>query len=105
MILQKKLNFDVKTQGRKSTRDSSLMKLIKSPAIIALGISITIFIPSDLDELCHKLTLLLHEKQAGNNSNVISEETIAIVIELLEYRRLSKKQHKQILIKPNIIHK
>ena len=29
------MNFNIKQKGRKSTRDESLMKILKSPAIIA----------------------------------------------------------------------
>ena len=47
--------FDVKAQGRKSTRDNALIKLFKSPAIMASGISRTVFLPSNGDELCVRL--------------------------------------------------
>ena len=43
-----------------------MINLLKSPAIIASGIS-TKFLSSDLDELCHRLKLLLQEKHAGKN--------------------------------------
>ena len=39
----KELNFDIKLLGRKSTRDSTLIKLHKSPAIMASGVS-TVFL-------------------------------------------------------------
>ena len=48
----KKMNFDVRAQGIKSTRDRTFIKLLKSPAIMAFGIS-TIFLSSDPDELCN----------------------------------------------------
>ena len=35
----KEMNFDVKGLGRKSSRDTALVTLFKSPAITALGIS------------------------------------------------------------------
>ena len=89
----KEMNFDVKGLGRKSTRDRTLINLFESPAIMASGISKTIFSSSDPDELCHRLKLLLQEKYAGNNSNILNEEIIAIVDKLLEYKCLSKKQH------------
>ena len=47
--------------------------------------------------------MLLQEKHDGNNSNSIDEEIVAIVDKLLEYKCISKKQHKQILIKCNLI--
>ena len=38
--------FDEKTSGNKSTRDKSFIRLLKSPAIMASGIS-TIFLPEN----------------------------------------------------------
>ena len=64
--------FDIEKIGRKSTRDSSIKELLESLAIMASGIS-TIFLSFNLDEFCAKLRLLLQEKQAGNNSNLIIE--------------------------------
>ena len=100
----KEMHFDIKAQGNKSSRDRTLIKLLKSPAIIASGIS-TIFISSDPDELCNRLKLLLQEKHAGNNSDLINDEIVAIIDKLLEYKCISKKQHKQILIKCNLLNK
>ena len=98
----KEMNFDTKAQGNKSTRDRTLIKLLKSPVIIASGIS-TIFLSSDPDELCNRLKLLLQEKHAGYNSDIINDEIVAIVDKLLEYKCISKRQHKQILIKCNLL--
>ena len=96
--------FDTKAQGKKSTRDRSLIKLLKSPGLMvsASGISNTTFLTSDLDELCNRLKLLLQEKHAGNNSNMINQEIVAIVDKLLEYKCISEKQHKQILFNCNL---
>ena len=99
----KEMNFDLKAPGNKSTRDRTLIKLLKSPAIMASGVSKTLFLSSDSDELCDRLKLLLQEKQAGNNSDIINGEIVAIVDKLLEYKCISKKQHKQILTKCNLI--
>ena len=82
-----------------------MIKLLKSPAIMASGISKTIFLPSDPDELCDRLKLLLQEKDGGNNSDLINDEIVAIVDKLLEYKCISNKQHKQILNKYNLINK
>ena len=103
----KEMHFDPKASGNKSTRDRKLIKLLNSPCLIvsASGISKTIFLSSDPDELCERLKLLLQEKHAGNNSDIINEEIVAIVDKLLEYKCISKKQHKQILIKCNLINK
>ena len=81
---EKEVNFDLKAQGRKSTRDSTLVKLLKSPSLIvfASGVS-TKVLSSNPNKFCDRLKLLLQEKQAGNNSDIINEE-VAIVDNLLE---------------------
>ena len=76
------MHFDTKAQGNKSTRDRTLIKLLKSPAIMASGVSKTIFLSSDPDELCKRLKLLLQEKHAGNNSDIINDEIVARVYNL-----------------------
>ena len=96
------MHFDTKAQGRKSTRDNTLIKLLNSPRIMASGIT-TIFLSENADELCDRLKFLLQEKQAGNNSDIINQEIVAIVDKLLEYKCISKKQHKQILVKCNLL--
>ena len=100
------MNSDLKAQGNKSTRDRTLIKLLKSPGLLvsASGVSKTKFFSSDSDELCKRLNLLLKEKQAGNNSNIIEEEIVVLVDNLLEFKRLSKKKHKQFLFKCNLLH-
>ena len=99
----KEMNYDAKSTGRPSIRHTSIIKILESPAIMASGISKTIFLSSDPDELCERLKLLLQEKNAGNISEIINEEIVVIVDKLLEYECISKKQHKQILIKCNIV--
>ena len=103
----KEMNFDLKAVGNISTRDRTLIKILKSPGLIvsASGVSKTIILSSDPDELCDRLKLLLQEKHAGNNSNLINDEIIAIIDKLLEYKCISNKQHKQILIKCNLLNK
>ena len=101
----KEMNFDAKAVGNKSTRDKTLINLLKSPSLMvsASGVSKTIILSSDPNELCDRLRLLLQEKHAVNNSDIINDETVAIVDNLLEYGCISKKQHKQILIKCNLL--
>ena len=99
----KEMHFDERRVGNKSTRDKKLIKLLNSPAIMASGVSKTLFLSSDSNELCDRLKLLLQEKHAGNNSNIINEEIFAIIDKLLEYKCISKKQHKQILNKCNLL--
>ena len=100
----KEMYFDMRAQGNKSTRDRTLINLLKSPglSVSASGISKTIFLSSDPDELCNRLKLLLREKHAGNNSDIIIQEIVSIVDKFLEYKCISKKQHKQILNKCNL---
>ena len=95
----KEMNFDLKAEGNKSTRDRTLMNLLKSPGLMisASGISKTKSLSSDNDELCDRLKLLQQEKRAGNNSDIINQEIVAIVDNLLKYKCISKKQQKQIL--------
>ena len=99
------MNFNNKEKGRKSDRDRALIKLLKSPAIMASGISNIIFLSSDPDELCNRLRLILQEKQAGNKSDIINKEIVSIVDKLLEYKCITKKQHKQTLFKCNLLQK
>ena len=89
----KEMQFDLKAQDRKCTRDSTLVKLHKSPSLMvsASGVSKTIFLSSNRNELCDRLKVFSQEKQAGNNSHIINEDIVAIVDKLLEYKCLSKK--------------
>ena len=97
----KEMHFDQKAVGKKSIRDRTLIKLLNSPGLMvsASGVSKTIFLSSDPYELCERLKLLLQEKHAGNNSDIINDEIVAIFDKLLEYKCISKKQREQILFK------
>ena len=99
----KEMHFDERRDGNKSTRDKTLIKLLNSPAIMASGVSKTIFLSTDPNEFCVRLKLLLQEKHAGNNSNINNEKIVAIFDNLLEYKCISKKQHKHILIKCSLL--
>ena len=87
----KEMNYDTKSTGRPSTRLTSIIKILESPAIMASGISKTIILSSDPNELCDRLRLLLQEKHAGNNSDIINDEIVAIIDKLLEYKCIAKK--------------
>ena len=50
------------------------------------AVSKTINFSSGPEELCNGLNLLLQEKQAGNNFDIIKNEIVAIVDNLLEYK-------------------
>ena len=104
-VFAKEMHFDERALGNKSTRDRTLIKLLNSPGLMvsASGIPKTIFLSSDPNELCDRIKLLLQEKHAGNNSDIINQEIVAIVDKLLEYDCISKKEHKQILLKCKLL--
>ena len=99
----KEMKYKLKNKGRPSIRHNSMIRLLNQSPIKASGFSKAIILSSDANELCDRLKLLLQEKHGGNISNLIDEEIVAIVDKLLEYKCISKKQHKQILIKCNIV--
>ena len=92
-----------KNKGRPPVRHKSMIRLLNQPPITASGFTKTIILSSDPDELCKRLRLLLHEKHTGNNSDIINKESVAIVDKLLEYKCITKIQHKQILNKCNLL--
>ena len=98
------MHFDSGGIGNNSTRDRTLIKLLKPTAIIAAGISKVVFLYSDSDKLSNRLNLLLQEKHAGNTSDLNNKKVFAILDKLLKNKCLSKKQHKQILNKCNLLH-
>ena len=77
----------------KSPRDLTLIKILKSPAIMVSGIS-TILLSSDPNKLCDRLKLLLQEKRGGSISDSFDGEIVAIADKLLQYKCLSTEQHK-----------
>ena len=107
----KEMHLVVRAPGNKSSRDRTLIKLLKSPNLMvsASGASKKsflkiLFLSENADELCDRLKLLLQEKQAGSKCDIINDEIVAIVHILLEYKCMSKKQHKQLLIKCILLH-
>ena len=101
----KEMNYDAKSTGQPSIRHNSIIKILESPAIMASGISRTIVLSSDPKELCDRLGLFLQGKHAVNKTDIIDDEIVSIVDKLLEYKCISKKQHKQILFKCNPLNK
>ena len=99
-------DFDVKAQGNRYNRDRAVMKLLKSTGLrtSAFGLSNTIFLTSVPFKLCDRLNFLQQEKQSANNCDIINDEIVALFDKLLEYRCLSSKHHKQILIECNLLH-
>ena len=69
----------------------------------ASGVSKTKFLSSNPNELCNRLKLL-QEKQSAKISDINNQEVVAVVDILLDYKCISKKQHKQILCKCNLLH-
>ena len=51
----KEMNFYNRQRGRKKNRDQSMIKLLKSPAIMSSGTSKKTFLSSDPDEFCDTL--------------------------------------------------
>ena len=98
----KEMNYDTKSIGRPSIRHNSIIEILESPAIMASGVT-TIFLSENPNELCDRLRLLLQEKHGGNSSDIIDNEIVAIVDKLLEYKCTTRNQHKQILIKCNLL--
>ena len=100
----REMKIDFKLEGRKSNRDKSMIKLLKSPAIKVSGISNIIFLSSDPNGLCNRLGLSLQEKQAGNIFDLTNEEIVAVLDKLLQYQGTYNNQHKQLFIKCYILH-
>ena len=94
----KEMYFDVKCTRNKSTQDRTRIKLLKSSAIKASKVS-TQILSESFSELCERLKLLLQEKQAGSVSDSFDGEIVAIADNFLEYKCISTKQHKLLLIK------
>ena len=97
----KEMNYDTKGISRPGVRHNSIVKILNSPGIMASGVT-TIFLSENPNELCDRLKILLQEKNAGNNSDIINDETV-IIDKLLEYKCITKKRHKRILIKCNLL--
>ena len=91
----KEMIFIIKQKGRKSSREKSRIKLLKSTAIMAFGIS-TIFLSFEPYELRDRLKWLLQGKQAWNNSDLSAQEFVALADKSLESKYTSNKQHKNL---------
>ena len=61
--------------------------------------SYTRWLSSDRNELSDRIKLLLQEKQAGDNSDILNEEIFALVHKLLDYKCPSTEQHTFLLFK------
>ena len=54
------MKLNIEHLERKSNRDRSLATLLKSPAIMALGIS-TFFIPENRNDICDRINIVLQK--------------------------------------------
>ena len=54
----------------------------------------TLNLPQNPNEFCGRMKLLLQKKQAGNTSNIVNEENVAVADKLLELKCISTQQHK-----------
>ena len=55
-------------------------------------------LPGNLNELWARFKKLLQKNWTGKNSILFTEEIIAIADKLLEYKCISKKQHRFLII-------
>ena len=77
----KEVKFDFRYPGKKSTGDRILIKLPKSSGLMVLAsvVSNIVFLSTEPNELSDRLKLLLQEKQAGKNFDLINQENVTIV--------------------------
>ena len=81
----KGIHFHVKTTSNNSSRNRLLIRLLKSPGILVFASDIPSshkikFLPSGRDEFCDRLNLLLQEKQAAKNSDIILKKSLLSMI-------------------------
>ena len=104
----KEMYFDVEAPGKKSTRARTLIRLLKSPRLMisTSGNSNTIFLLSDPNEICDRLNLLLLEKQAGNNSDIINEEITPLPTNLFQTSYSNETLHSYLVepLKSQVYH-
>ena len=74
----KAMSCDVKAQGKKFNRHTTLVKLLKSPGLVisASGISKTIFSPSDPNELCDRIKYLLQKNKLETNLTKLTKKPL-----------------------------
>ena len=75
--------FDIHSRGKR-LRDKSLIKNhFNERSILASGFR-TIFLSEKPNEICGKVKLLLQEKRAGKNSNIVNKKIVAINDKIVE---------------------
>ena len=95
---------DGKALGNKNTCEKPLVMLLKSRVEMAMSLkkksfSNTRWLSSAQNELGDRMKILLRPKQAGSKSNIIGEENFAMAGKILEYKSISKKQRRFLLLK------
>ena len=99
------VHFDIFAKS-KSCRDKNLIRnYYNKKALLILTFHEVIFLSENPNKICDRLRLIFQEKQSGNVTSKIDNEIVAIIDKLLEYKSISAKQHKQILIKFNLLHR
>ena len=105
----KVIKFNINRIGlKKSNRDKSFAKLLKSPSEMVSASVVSSshekkffskikFMFSTPNELCDWLKLLVQEQQARIYSDIINEEVVALADNFLEYKCKSTKQHNFLL--------
>ena len=98
------MDCDEKDLSNISSRKKITNKLLKSAVIMEVTVKIsfhskTIRQSSDSNELCDRLKFLLQEKQAKKFSIILNEENDALANKKLEYKRVTEKQHRFLLVK------
>ena len=89
----KDVEYDLKLSGdRKSKRYRYIKKLSSKTSGKGVG-----FLSKDPNELVDRLYLLYQEKLAGNGSENINDEMIAIYDKLYSYNILSKENHSKMV--------
>ena len=88
--------FDIRSRSKRLRVRDLKKNYFNKRGIFASGLQ-TIFLLGNPNELCDKLNLLVLEKRAGNNSNIIKEEFVAKINKLLQYKCFTATQHKKVM--------
>ena len=69
----------------------------EKPSTSASGL-ITNFLPENPDEICKRLSLIIRDKQGGNDSEGVDDEIVAKFDESIECKITTSTQHQKIFI-------
>ena len=98
------MHFDIHAKYKSSSDENLITIHHNKRTLLALGLHEVIFLSENPIELFNRLRLIIEGKQVGNDTNKFDNEFIAIFKELLEYKSLTPKQHKQFLFKIILLH-